>query len=176
MNVLDYIVIILVVASTVNGIFKGFIKQTLTIVGVIVVAMLTGTVSPFVEGWLVNVINDVNTRMLVAMIATVVLLIVVYTILALIVRRLLKKVKIIGFLDKVLGGLIGFGVMYFVFAVIFALFLDTGDNFMPHIKSWIGDSFQNSWIGTHIYGNNFFGDWVIGKIAEVISSGLNPAA
>ena len=175
MNVLDYILIVLFVASTVNGIFKGFIKQTLTIIGVFVVTMLTATIAPYVQSWFVNVIDNENTRTVVAMIASVVLLIVVYTILALILQRLLKKVKIIGVLDKVLGGLIGFGVMYFVCAVIFALILDTGDSFMPTIKGWIGDSFQNSWIGTHIYSNNFFGDWVIIQVAEKILNSLQPS-
>ena len=176
MNVLDYIVLLLVVVSTVNGIFKGFIKQTLTIIGVFVVTMLTATIAPYVQSWFVNVIQDENTRTLVAMLASVVLLIIVYTIIALILQRLLKKVKIIGFLDRILGGLIGFGVIYFIFAVIYALMLDTGESFMPHIKSWIGDSFQNSWIGNHIYGNNFFGDWIIVNVAEKILNSLQPTA
>lgn len=176
MNVLDYIILVLVVASTVNGIFKGFIKQVLTIIGVVVVATLTATIAPYVQNWFVNLIEDEGKRTMIAMIVAAVLLIVVYTIVALILQRLLKKVKIIGFLDKILGGLVGFGVIYFVFAVIFALFLDTGENFMPLIKSWVGDTFTNSWIGTHIYGNNFFGDWVIINIAEKILNSLQPAA
>ena len=176
MNVLDYIVIVLFVISTVNGIFKGFIKQALTIIGVLVVTMLTATVAPYVQSWFVNVIEDENTRTIIAMVATVVLLIVAYTILALILQRLLKKVKIIGVLDKILGGLIGFGVMYFIFAVVYALILDTGESFMPTIKGWIGDTFQNSWIGTYIYGNNFFGDWVIINVAEKILNSLQPTA
>lgn len=176
MNVLDYIVILLFVVSTVNGIFKGFIKQALTIIGVFVVTMLTATVAPYVQSWFVSLIENENTRTLVAMIATVVLLIVAYTIVALILQRILKKVKIIGFLDKILGGLIGFGVMYFIFAVIYALVLDTGDSFMPAIKNWAGETFQTSWIGTHIYGNNFFGDWIIINVAEKILNSLQPTA
>ena len=172
MNVLDFIVLALFVASTINGLFKGFIKQTLTIVGVLVVAMLTATVTPLVQSWLVNVIDNENTRTLVAMVASVVLLIVAYTILALIVRRLLRKVKIIKLLDKILGGLVGFGVMYFIFAVVYALMLNTADSFMPTIKGWVGDSFETSWIGNHIYSNNFFGDWVINGIAEKILNSL----
>lgn len=172
MNVLDYIVLVLFVISTVNGLFKGFIKQTLTIVGVFVVTMLTATVTPLVQSWFVNVIEDENTRTLVAMVASVILLIVAYTILALIVRRILRKVKIIKLLDKLLGGLIGFGVMYFVLAVVYALMLNTGDSFMPTIKGWVGDTFETSWIGNHIYANNFFGDWVINGIAEKILDSL----
>ena len=176
MTVLDYIVIALFVASTVNGIFKGFIKQTLTIIGVFVVTMLTATIAPYVQSWFVNVIENENTRTLVAMVASVLLLIVGYTILALILQRLLKKIKIIKVLDKLLGGLIGFGVMYFIFAVIYALILDTGDSFMPAFKGWAGETFQNSWIGNHIYSNNFFGDWVIINVAEKILNSLQPTA
>ena len=176
MNVLDYIVIALFVAGTVNGIFKGLIKQVLMVIGVIVVAMLTATVTPYVQSWLVNIIENESTRTIVAMVASVILLIVAYSILAAIVRRLLTKLKIIGFLDKLLGAVIGFAAMYFVFAVIFALFTETGESFMPTLKSWAGDAFNTSWVGTHIYANNFFGDWVINDIAEKILNGLQPAA
>ncbi|MCH5152803.1 MAG: CvpA family protein [Clostridiales bacterium] len=175
MNVLDYILLALFVASTVNGLFKGFIKQALTIIGVFVVTMLTATVTPYVQSWFVTVIENENTRTIVAMIASVLLLIVAYSIVALLIQRILKKVKIIGFLDRLLGALIGFGVVYFVFAVIFALFLDTGESFMPTLKGWVGDAFETSWIGTHIYANNFFGDWVIVSIAEKILNSLQPA-
>ena len=176
MNVLDYIIIALFVASTVYGLFKGLIKQALTIVGVIVVAMLTATVAPYVQSWLAGVIADENTRTVVAMIASVVLLVAAYSLLALIVQRLLKKVKVINVVDRLLGGLIGFAVVYFVFAVIFALLNDTAETFMPLLKGWLGDSFKNSWFATHIYSNNFFGHWIINGIAEKLINNLQPAA
>ena len=176
MNVLDYIVLALLVASTVLGIFKGFFKQILTIIGVIVVAALTATVSPFVQNWFVNVIEDENTRTVIAMIVTVILLIAVYSLAAILLQRLLKRISIMKTVDRILGGVIGFAVVYFVFAVIFALFNSTGENFMPMLKGWAGDTFRNSWCATHIYSKNFFGDWLIKDIAEKFLNSLQPAA
>ena len=176
MNVLDYIVLALFIASTVFGFFKGFFKQILTVIGVIVVATLTATVSPYVQNWFVSVIDNENTRTVIAMIVTVILLIAIYSLAATLLQRVLKKINIVKVVDKLLGGLIGFAVVYFACAVIFALFLGTSDAFLPLLKSKLGDSFQNSWIGTHIYGNNFFGDWVINGIAEKILQSLQPAA
>ena len=176
MNVLDYIILALFIASTVYGLFKGLIKQALTIVGVIVVATLTATVAPYVQSWMTNLIADENTRAVVAMIAAAALLIVGYTLLALLVRRLLHKVKVNKVVDKLLGGLIGFAVVYFVFAVLFALFNDTAETFMPLLKGWLGDSFRNSWFSNHVYANNFFGHWIINDIAQKLINNLQPAA
>ena len=65
-----------------------------------------------------------------------------------------------------LGGLLGFAVVYLIFAVIFALFNETGEQFMPRLKALVGDSFVSSWVGQHIYANNFFGRWIIVDIAK----------
>ena len=176
MNILDYVIIAIFVLSTVLGVFKGFIKQALTIIGVIVVATLTATVTPYVQNWLTSVIADDNTRAVVAMIASVLLLVAAYSVFALLIQRVLKKIKIIKFVDSLLGGLIGASVVYFSFAVIVALFNSTGDGFLPHIKSLVGDSFTTSWVVTKVYANNFFGDCVINGIAEKLINSLKPAA
>ena len=176
MNVLDYVFLALVAVAFILGLFKGLIRQILTIVGVILVAALTATVEPYVQSWFVNTSMDEGTRNVVAMIATVILLTVAYALLALLITKLLKKVKIIGALDRILGGVLGLAVVYLVFAVIFALILNTEDGFLPLIKSFAGEAFQTSWIGEHIYGNNFFGDWIINGIAGKLLEGLQQGA
>lgn len=174
MNVLDYVIIALAVVGIVVGLFRGFIKLTLTVVGVIVVAALTATVEPYVQNWFVNTSMSDGTRNVVAMIATVLLIAAVYGFVAFLIGRLLRKVKIIKVLDRILGGVIGFAVVYLAFGLVFALIINTSDGFLPHIKNAIGDSFQNSWIGTHVYKNNFFGDWIINGIAQKLIDGLQP--
>ena len=180
MNVLDYIYLALVAVVFIVGIFKGLIRQILTIVGVILVATLTATVEPYVQSWLINTSMDDGTRNVVAMIATVILLTVAYALLALLITKLLRKIKIIGLLDRILGGVLGLAVVYLVFAVIFALFNGTSDEFMPLLKSVAGEAFKTSWIGEHIYKNNFFGDWIIngiaGKLLEGLQQGTRPEA
>lgn len=176
MNILDYVIIAVFIISTVIGIFKGFIKQALTIIGVIVVATLTATITPYVQSWLVKVIENENTRTVLAMVVSVVLLVVAYSLFALLIQRLLTSISVLKVVNRVLGGVLGFAVVYFVFAVIVALFNSTSEEFMPTIKGWLGDDFQSSWIATHIYGKNFFGDWVIKDIAEKLINSLQPAA
>ena len=172
MNVLDYIIIALAAVGLILGLFRGFIKLVLTAVGVIVVAALTATVEPYVQNWFVNTGMSEGTRNVVAMIATVILLAFAYATVAYLISRLLRKVKIIGVLDRILGAVVGVAVVYFVFALVFALFTSTSDGFLPLLKSAVGDSFSNSWIGTHIYSNNFFGEWIINDIAQKLIDSL----
>ena len=172
MNYIDYIFIAIAVVGLVVGLWKGLIKQVLGIVGVIVVAALTATVEPYVQNWLVNTSMSEGTRNVVAMLGAVVLLSVAYSLLALLIGKLLKKVKIINALDRILGAVVGVATVYFVFAVVFALFTNTGDSFLPLLKSKLGDSITNSWVVTHIYKNNFFGKWIINDIAHKLIDGL----
>ena len=177
MNVIDYVIFGILAISMIIGFFKGLLKQLLTFGGIIVVALLTATVSPFVQNWLSGVIEAEGTRAAVAMFATVVLLAVVYGVLAWLIGKLLKKIKIIKALDKILGGVMAIAVVYFTFAVIFGLFTMTGEGFLPTLKGWIGDAINNSWFGQKIYSvdANFFGKWVIEGIAEKLISNFQPA-
>lgn len=174
MNVLDYIIIGLAVAGVVLGLFRGFIKLVLTAVGVIVVSTLTATVEPYVQNWFVKTSMEEGTRNFVAMVVTIILLTLAYAFLAFLVGRALKKIKIVGFLDRLLGAAVGFTVVYLVFALVFALFNITSEGFMPLLKSSLGDSIKTSWIGTHLYKNNFFGTWIINGIAKKLIEGLQP--
>ena len=176
MNILDYVIIAIFAFSVLLGLFKGFIKQILTVIGVIVVATLTATVAPYVQNWLVDAIPDDNTRTIVAMIAAVLILIIAYSIFALLMQRIFQKIKIVKVVDKLLGALIGAVAVYLVFAVIIALFNSTSDTFMPIVKGWLGKSFNTSWVATHIYANNFFGDWVIKDIAAKLLRYLQSAS
>ena len=176
MNVLDFIILAILALSMVIGFFKGLIKQLLTVVGIVVVAMLTAIVAPYVQNWFASTEMAEGTRSAVAMFATVILLAVVYSILAMLVSRLLKRFHLIKMLDRLLGGAMGIVVVYLVFAVIFALILNTSAEFLPKLKSWLGESFGNGFFGTKIYKNNFFGDWVINDIAEKLIKSFKPAA
>ena len=175
MSIVDYVIFAILAISMIVGFIKGFIKQLLTVGGVIVVALLTAVVSPFVQNFLSSYIEAEGTRAAVAMFATVILLAAVYGLLAWLVGKLLKKVKLIKALDKILGGVMGIAVVYLVFAVIFGLFTMTGEGFLPTLKSFLGEPIQNSWFNAHIYSNNFFGKWVIEGIAEKLIQNFKPA-
>ena len=165
MNILDWVIIGLAAIALIVGAIKGLIKQLFTIIGVVTVAPLTALVSPYVSNLLAGLISNESTCALVAMIVSVVLIIVVYTILALLIQRLFKKVKVLKAVNIIFGAILGVAAIYFVMAVLIAIINNTGDNFLPTVKGWVGEYFQNSWIVNNIYQNNFFGDWVVNDIA-----------
>lgn len=172
MNIIDIIFLILLAGLVVLGVFKGIIKQGLVILGIFVVATLTATVAPYVQSWFAGVIENEGTRSVIAMIVAALILTVGYAILAIIVRKVLTKITIVGVLDKILGGVLGLVVVYMLFAVVFALFKDTGEDFMPLLKKFAGDAFNGSWVGENIYRNNFFGKWIIVDIAEKLLNSI----
>lgn len=178
MNVIDYVILGILVVSMIIGFVKGLLTQLLTVAGIIVVALLTATVSPFVQSWLVNVIAEEGVRAAVAMFATVILLSAAYGVVAWLIGRLLKKIKVIKTLDVIFGGVMGIAVVYLVFAVIFALFTQTSETFLSSLKGLIGDKLETSWFGTHIYSGdkNFFGTWVINDIAQKLIQSFQPAS
>ena len=174
MNFIDYIIFAILAISMIVGFVKGFIKQLLTFGGIIVVALLTATLSPIVQGWLSGVIEAEGTRAAVAMFATFIVLAIVYGVLAALLRKLLNKIHLVKIIDKILGGIMGIAVVYLVFAVIFGLFTMTGEGFLPLLKSLIGEPIETSWFNANIYNNNFFGEWVIRDIAEKLIQNLQP--
>ena len=175
MNILDYIILIVFAVCTIVGLFKGFIKQVLAILGVFVVATLTATVAPWVSSWLPSSIGA-DSRPVVAMIAAAIIIALVYAVLALLVKKLLHNISLVKVLDRILGAVVGFVMVYMIFAVIFALFTVTSDNFLVATKKLLGETFANSWFGQNIYQNNFFGDWIIRDIAQNLLNNLQPAA
>ncbi len=175
MNAIDIIFLIAMAVCVIAGFFKGIIRQVLTLVGIVVVASLTATVAPHVQKWLGGVVENENTRKVIAMIAAALLLAVAYGLVALILTKILRKLKVIGVLDRILGGILGFAEVYLLFAVLFALFNDTADGFLPLLKKAVGQSFRESWVGAHIYANNFFGHWIIVDIAQKILDSLAPS-
>ena len=176
MNVLDYVIFAMLAISLIVGLIKGFIKQILTVVGVIVVPTLTATATPYMQTWLGGFEQLANISAPLAMFATLVIVALVYALVAWLIGKLLKKIKIIKALDKILGGLMGIVVVYLVFAVFFGVFSYTNEEFLPTIRGWLGDSLETSWFGTNIYSNNFFGEWVILGIWQKLIDSLQPSA
>lgn len=176
MNILDYIVLGALAVCLIIGLLKGLLKQVLSLVGIVVVATLTATVTPYVDSWLVNVIEAEGTRAVVSMIAAVILLAVAYGLLAGLIGKALTKNKKLKTLDRILGGVLGVAIVYLIFAVLFALLLNTSEEFLASVKGMVGGYLEDSWIVNKIYSNNFFGEWVINGIAEKLMQALQPAA
>lgn len=176
MNILDYIVLAVIVGAVVVGVFKGVIQQVLSILGIFFVATLTATVAPYVQNWFAGTEIPEAARTVVAMIVASLLLAGVYTVIAVIVQKALKKYEIVRVVDAVVGGVLALASAYLSLAVIFSLFNSTPDEFLPLLKSWAGETFKESWMAQHIFAKNPFGDWLVVEIAQKILDKFTPTA
>ena len=168
MTVLDYIFIGCAAVAVAVGAWKGLLKQLFALVGIFVVAVGTTYLAPYPAQWLSSVIEGDGLRSIVAMIITFVVLALAYGIVTAIISKIVNK-------GKVLGAVLAVGVVYLVFAVLCSLLLDTADDFLPRIKGLLQQSFCESWVMKNVYANNFFGNWLLGVLAEKIPS-IVPAA
>ena len=175
MTVLDYIFIGCAAVAVAVGAWKGLLKQLFALVGIFVVAVGTTYLAPYPAQWLSSVIEGDGLRSIVAMIITFVVLALAYGIVTAIISKIVNKGKVLGALNRVLGAVLAVGVVYLVFAVLCSLLLDTADDFLPRIKGLMQQSFRESWVMQNVYANNFFGNWLLGVLAEKIPS-IVPAA
>ena len=168
MKVIDFIVLGLAAFFMVRGLLKGFLGQLFGVIGVTVVSIVTANVSQYPAKWMENLIVDENTRMAVALIATAVVVFLLYKLITMLIVKLVTKNKGLGFLNRLIGMLLGVGIVYMATAVLVSLLFNTADTFLPLVKSLLKGVFEESWIVTNVYKNNFFGDWVIKMLVEKI--------
>jgi len=168
MQILDYVIIGVGVIGLIVGLIKGLIKQILTLLGVVGITVGTAYLFKFPKQWLSGVIPNDTVLTIVAVVATLIVLSVIYGTIAHFIKKAFKSVKVINVIDKILGMFLGLVVSYAVVAVFVALFTQTGESFLASIRPVIDEQINNSVIVNAVYGNNFFGNWVI----SVIQSGL----
>lgn len=183
MTVLDYIFLGCTAVGLILGIWKGFLKQVLAIVGVVVVAIGTTYLAPLPEKWLQGVIETDGTRTIVALAATFVVLSIIYAIISRIISKIVNKIPILGWLNRILGAVFSVAVVYMVFSIVVSLILgNTDETFLPKIKELLAEPFKESWIVQNIYGGtehpekNFFGNWLMNVLLEKIQSLAGTAA
>lgn len=170
MNVFDWIFVVALGLGLVLGIIKGFLKPLLSAIGFVVIAFGSSLLAPVVQGWLMGVEMNEDLRPLLALVIAIVALVIVWVLISLILRKILTKNKSIGFLNRVIGAVLGIVIVYLVFAVLVAFIVGPLGGLMPFITNKLGPEVEASWIRTHIYtdSGNFFGNWIIGRMAEKI--------
>lgn len=183
MTILDFVFLGALALGLILGICRGLIGQVFALVGVFVIAIGTSYLSPLVDGLLSSVIEADGVRSIVAIIATFVVLAIVYGIITKLVGKLVNKIPILGWLNRLLGAIFAVVVVYLVFSVIVSLMLGTADDFLKGTKGLLLEHFENSWIVNNIYGGrenpnaNFFGNWLLKILQERISTLIpTPAA
>ena len=140
MNILDALIIIFFIIGILAGFKRGFIRQTVLLVGLVLILVLAfylknpvATIlyknAPFIKfGGIFKGVSILNI-LLYEVIAFLLVLIVLYIILRIVLKitglieSILKATIILGFLSKILGGIVGLIEAYIVIFII--LFLAT---------------------------------------------------
>lgn len=168
MAILDYIIIGVVAIGLIVGIVKGFIKQLLTLLGILVVAIGTAYLCKFPQMWFSGLIENQTILTVVSFLVTIIALSLVYSLLAFFIRKAFKSVKIISVLDRILGMLSGILMGYAIMALVIALFQNTGEDFMAFARPFFDEQIQQSVLVQYVFTPNILGDW----LTEVIRSSL----
>lgn len=173
-NTLDWIIVGVAGFLFVIGIIKGLLKQVFSFLGVVVVFTCGSMLTPYAQGWLEGVIPDASLRSMVAMIASYLVLFIAWALITGLIVKLLSKIKAVSFLDRLLGGVLGVATAYVIFAVVFALVLNTADGFLPNIKNLLNPLIEGespSWFAANVFSadNNKLGEWIIRSITDKLS-------
>jgi membrane protein required for colicin V production len=116
-NNLDYIILVIAGGSTVLGVYWGLIRQVLAIVGLLVGVALAGRYGPDVAIWLSSFIEDPTLAGVIGFIA-VMLLVSTAASLAASLLRIFAGLLFLGWLDHVLGGVLGLAQALLVIAAL----------------------------------------------------------
>jgi len=156
LTILDYIALGGAAVLLVIGLFKGLLKQFLGLFVYGGAFLLTAVLYKLPMVWMVSLIPDDNTR-------PFVVLAVVLKLLSLLIVKLFTSVKAIKVIDKILGGLIGFFIVYAAFGILVAMVADTTEGFAI-VKAVFKTPIESTWLAQKVYASNPVGDWLIGLI------------
>lgn len=174
MSTLDYIWLIAVAAGLIFGMVRGFLKIAFAFIGVVVISVATSYLSPYADKWLASAIVSDGTRALVAMLATFVVLSIVYGLVTKLINKLINKISILGWINRLLGAVVGVLMVYVVFSILTSLAFSTSDGLLAQLAGVLKPSFAESWVITNIYGGeanpdkNFFGQWLLENFVKII--------
>lgn len=180
MNVFDWIFIAALVLGLVLGLIKGFLKPLFSAIGFVVIAFGSSALAPTVQGWLMNVEMGEDFRPLLAIVLSIVGITIVWVLISLVLRKIITKQKGMSVVNRIIGAALGILIVYLVFAVLIAFIVTLG-GLTPNISAKLGPEIEASWIRNNIYTDeaNFFGNWIIQKMAErimEIMQGAQPEA
>ena len=153
MNIFDLLILIFLIIGTSIGLYRGFFKELVGTVGLLIAAIVANIVSPYAKPWLGNVITD-------ELVASVLLWVVVFLLMLFVMNKvawLLGKLFTslsIGWVNRMCGGLFGF----IKFALIAALVVSALEFAAVHVD---GLKFAEAMKGSHIIP-------ILHRIVEVV--------
>ena len=121
MNWLDIIIITGFVASVVGGLATGIIRGVTSLAGLILAIVLAGRYYTTAAAWLGFLASE-DLANLIGFVFILILVMLIAYIVGSILRAVAKTV-LLGWLDRLLGGVIGFLIAFFTWSVLLALWV-----------------------------------------------------
>ena len=172
MQIIDYVIIAIAVIGLIIGLIRGIINQLLALLGIVAVAVGTSYLFRFPMKWLSPVVHNETVLTIVSIALTAVILLVIYCIIAKLVKKPFKSIKILKGIDKVIGGIVGVAVAYAAIALFVAALTNLTDvEVFVKLNGWLSPQLEKSLIINTVYSNNFFGNWIL----DVIRKGIDYA-
>ena len=132
MTIFDYAVLVIVGASVLLSVLRGFVREVLSLAGWIVAFLVASLLSGAAAGWLSGSIGDESIRALVAFAAVFLITLIGMSLLAMVVSGLMKKAGL-GLEDRLLGGVFGLARGMLIVMVVVLL---AGLTKLPRQPAW----------------------------------------
>ena len=132
MTPFDYVVLIIIGSSVVVSVIRGFTREVLSLLGWVIAFLAANALAGVVAEWLAPFIKDGSVRALTAFAAVFVVTLILASLLAMAVSRLLRSAGL-GLEDRLLGGFFGFarGIL-----IVLTLVLLSGLTALPRQPAW----------------------------------------
>lgn len=129
MNGIDIVIVVFSGGLLVWGLLKGLTRMVMTIIALFVGLIFATRSYDVIGGWFVDLVNNRSIAMMVGFVLAFLTVMVVFTLVANLLKKLLDSVNL-GCLDHALGGVLGLlsGILLSSILIIsMTLFLPTGD-------------------------------------------------
>ena len=132
MTVFDYVVAGIFLVSVVLSIFRGFVRETLSIAGWVIAFIVASAYSPFFEQFLPAEVVGEALRFSVAFVLTFLSVLLITALAIMLLTALIKGIGL-GFIDRLLGSIFGFLRALIIVTVIVLI---AGLTTIPHQSFW----------------------------------------
>lgn len=175
MQILDYIIIGCTIVSFFVGLAKGFLKPVFNLIGVFVTMYAGGAFSSTLYPLLEKVIADPDTCSIASAIASVLLVSLVYFLITRLIIKIIKKSKVLGAANRIIGGVLGVVIVYVIVAVITA-FMQNDNTLFASIREQYSDAFNQSWVVQNLFKTNPVGEGLVNtafkELIEMLENSL----
>lgn len=179
MQILDYIIIAVALVSFVLGLVKGFLTPVVNLAGFFVVLYAGGAFSTMLFPLISKLIPDESTCSVASAIASMLLVWFIYFLISRLILKIIKKSKILGFANRLVGGVLGIAIVYLVVAIVTA-FMQNDNTLFASVREQFGEVFNQSWVVQNVFKTNPIGEGLVNsafqKLIELLENSLIPQA